>query len=174
MNTQTSMAQSEPMSHLAGKRVSLPASWITTAAFAPYGQVIWSRPHGGTFDASDAQLELDQGIPRLYLMRLEQRGRRFVQITRHRCCTQCLGSLGGKDWLLAVAPPSATADPIANPDLSALAAFRIPGDCFIKLHRGTWHAGPYFDHEFADFYNLELSNTNLQDHDSARFESCSL
>ena len=33
------------------------------------------------------------------------------------------------------------------PGLSELAAFRIPGNCFIKLDMGTWHAGPYFDHE---------------------------
>ncbi|MEY2833387.1 MAG: hypothetical protein RLZZ574_2646, partial [Cyanobacteriota bacterium] len=35
---------------------------------------------------------------------------------------------------------------------------------FIKLEVGTWHAGPYFDHPAVDFYNLELSDTNIVDH----------
>ena len=93
-------------------------------------------------------------------MRLAERGRRFHQITRHRKCTQCLGSLGGMEWLIAVAPPS-SAD---RPDPNHIQAFQIPGNCFIKLEVGTWHAGPYFDGEVVDFYNLELSDTNLTDH----------
>ncbi|MBD0313443.1 MAG: Ureidoglycolate hydrolase, partial [Microcoleus sp. T3-bin5] len=32
------------------------------------------------------------------------------------------------------------------------------------LDVGTWHAGPYFDADFVDFYNLELSDTNVVDH----------
>jgi ureidoglycolate hydrolase len=61
---------------------------------------------------------------------------------------------------MAVAPPS-EAD---QPDLNALRAFHIPGHCFIKLAVGTWHAGPYFTHPSVTFYNLELSDTNLTDH----------
>ena len=38
------------------------------------------------------------------------------------------------------------------------------GNCFIKLEVGTWHAGPYFEQDFVDFYNLELSDTNVVDH----------
>ena len=30
-------------------------------------------------------------------------------------------------------------------------------------------AGPYFDDEFIDFYNLELINTNTNDHDTYNF-----
>jgi hypothetical protein len=63
---------------------------------------------------------------------------------------------------MAVAPPSLS--PV--PDLAGLKAFRIPGDCFIKLAVGTWHAGPYFEHEQVAFYNLELSDTNLIDHET--------
>jgi ureidoglycolate hydrolase len=73
-----------------------------------------------------------------------------------------LGSLEGKEWFIGVAPPSSA----PQPNLEEITAFRIPGNCFIKLHIGTWHAGPYFDHEFVDFYNLELSNTNIVDHDT--------
>jgi ureidoglycolate hydrolase len=138
----------------------LHAQWITPKSFQRYGQVIAFSEDGKTYDESDAQLNLQNGIPRFYIMRLQKRGRKFHKITRHSQCTQCLGSLQGKDWLIAVAPPSATNEP----DINDLAAFRIPGDCFIKLEVGTWHAGPYFEYDIVDFYNLELSDTNIVDH----------
>ncbi len=140
----------------------LTAQPITPENFAPFGQAIFSASDDRPFGASDAQLVLDQGTPRFYIMRLTGRGRRFHQITRHRRCTQCLGSLGGQDWLLGVAQPG----PAATPDTAAIQAFHIPGDCFVKLNLGTWHAGPYFDAEVVDFYNLELSDTNIVDHDT--------
>jgi ureidoglycolate hydrolase len=46
-----------------------------------------------------------------------------------------------------------------------IAAFRITGNCFIKLNAGTWHAGPLFEEEFIDFYNLELHDTNINDYE---------
>ena len=138
----------------------LSAVRITPENFQPYGQLILPSPDGKAFDETDALLKLDHGIPRFYIMRLEQRGRTFSKITRHNYCTQCLGSLNGKDWLMAVCPPSASNEP----DISQMGAFRIPGDCFIKLEVGTWHAGPYFEHQVVDFYNLELSDTNVVDH----------
>lgn len=139
---------------------SLIAQPITPEAFRPYGQVISATADGKRYDPEDAQLSLDRGIPRFYIMRLLQRGQRFHQITRHQNCTQCLGSLEGKDWLIAVAAPTAT----DFPALEAITAFRVPGNCFIKLELGTWHAGPYFEAAFVDFYNLELSDTNITDH----------
>ncbi|MDJ0730482.1 MAG: ureidoglycolate lyase [Crocosphaera sp.] len=150
---------------------------ITTENFKPYGQLITPSEDGKVYDETDAQLHLENGIPRFYIMRLEQRGRQFHRITRHQQCTQCLGSLEGKEWLMAVAPPGVK----DYPDITQLKAFTIPGNCFIKLEVGTWHAGPYFDHEFVDFYNLELSNTNVIDHftynflekDNLRFEMVS-
>jgi ureidoglycolate hydrolase len=138
---------------------SIAATEITQANFRPYGQLIQASADGKTYDPEDAQLQLQNGIPRFYIMRLEKRGRQFDRITRHRLCTQCLGSLEGKDWLIAVAPPG-------DLDLEKIQAFRIPGSCFIKLEVGTWHAGPYFEHDRIDFYNLELSDTNITDHDT--------
>ncbi len=143
----------------------LPAKLITVEEFKPYGQLITPAKDGKSYDDQDAQLNLKNGTTRFYIMRLEKRGRKFDKITRHSQCTQCLGSLGGKEWLIAVSPPSRS----DRPDLNQLAAFRIPGDCFIKLAVGTWHAGPYFDDDFIDFYNLELSDTNIVDHFSHNF-----
>lgn len=86
----------------------LTAQAIAPRDFQPYGQVIYPSPDGKGYDTDDAQLVLDQGIPRFYLMRLPYRGRRFHTITRHRKCTQCLGALAGQPWLIAVAPPPAS------------------------------------------------------------------
>lgn len=142
----------------------LATQWIAAESFQPYGQVIHATIDG-TYDSTDAQLVLQNGIPRFYIMRLQHRGYKFDTLTRHVQCTQCLGSLEGKDWLIAVAPPTNASQPV----LEQVAAFRIPGNCFIKLKVGTWHAGPYFDDEFVDFYNLELSDTNINDHDTYNF-----
>jgi len=142
----------------------LQANWITPEAFHPYGQVIFASPDGQSYGEQDAQLKIDQGIPRFYIMRLHAHGRTFSRITRHQRCTQCLGALEGHEWLMAVAAPS-----ISRPALDNIQAFRIPGNCFIKLNLGTWHAGPYFDQETIDFYNLELSDTNVNDHDTYDF-----
>lgn len=137
---------------------------ISPEAFQPYGQVTWAKADDRPYDREDAQLDLSQGIPRLYIMRLQHRGYRFHHITRHRQCTQCLGSLEGKTWLMAVAPPKTIDDLAAKPLPADIVAFSIPGNCFIKLHIGTWHAGPYFADPQMEFYNLELSDTNIADH----------
>ncbi|MEM9093257.1 MAG: ureidoglycolate lyase [Cyanobacteria bacterium P01_F01_bin.53] len=140
----------------------LTAQPLTAEAFRPFGQVLRPQWDGKSYDSEDAQLTLDGGIPRFYIMQLERKGRQFDRITRHLACTQCLGSLEGKEWLMGVAPAcEGTA-----PDPEQIRAFRIPGDCFIKLEVGTWHAGPLFETDVINFYNLELSDTNVVDHDT--------
>jgi ureidoglycolate hydrolase len=143
------------------------ATHVTPDSFAPYGQVILPLVDGTLYGPKAAQLKLDQGTPRFYIMQLVGKGRRFHHITRHRQCTQCLGAIGGRDWFIAVAPPGQASEP----DLARLRAFRIRGDCFIKLHVGTWHAGPLFDVRMMNFYNLELSDTNIADHQTCDLHS---
>lgn len=139
---------------------SIAARPISVEAFRPFGQLILPQSDTVAFNVQDAQLDLSGGTPRFYIMSLTQRGRRFHTITRHGGCTQCLGSLEGKAWFLGVAPPSA-AD---QPRWEDIKVFEIPGDRFVKLEVGTWHAGPYFDADAVNFYNLELSDTNVVDH----------
>ncbi len=146
--------------------IKLTAEKITVETFKPYGQLITPSKDGKLYDEDDAQLNLQKGIPRFYIMRLDKKGRKFHAITRHSQCTQCLGSLEGKKWLMAVAPPCEG----DIPEIDKIQAFEIPGNCFIKLEVGTWHAGPHFDHEIVDFYNLELSDTNEVDHYTYNFK----
>lgn len=113
-------------------------------------------------------------------MRLEGRSFGFSTITHHANVTQCLGSVGGHVWYLGVAKPSLIEDAdgergtrvvesgsdghlYAPPTVEEVRVFRFSGPKFVKLNRGTWHAGPFFSDSSMDFYNLELSNTNVSE-----------
>ncbi|GKV34098.1 hypothetical protein SLEP1_g42516 [Rubroshorea leprosula] len=159
----------------------------TPESFEEYGQVIEASPDGEEFGPKDAQLDLSRGIPRFYVMRLEDRPLMFSTITHHASVTQCLGSIGGHVWYLGVAKPSILDSkenkndpekPLAQshcghfyvpPAVDNVRVFRVAGPRFLKLNRGTWHAGPLFKGDFMDFYNLELSNTNVVDHTTHDF-----
>ena len=134
----------------------------TPESFAPYGLLVGGREPESQ-GPEDEALDLSRGRPRFYVMRLPRPGRRFQTIARHCQVTQCLASAGGRPWLLGVAPPQSLDDTDATPDPDDIVAFEIPGDVFVLLHRGTWHAGPYFDDEQLDFFNLELADTNRVD-----------
>ena len=102
---------------------------------------------------------------RFYIMHLPKRGLTFDRITYHASVTQCLGGLSPASWYLAVAAPSGSVE--KAPAEHDLHAFKIPAGKCVKLHQGTWHAGPLFqDNESMDFYNLELSDTNQVDHNT--------
>jgi ureidoglycolate hydrolase len=146
------------------KTLDLPVLKLTSDAFAPYGTVIAPMDDGLPFGDQDAKLDLTGGTPRLYAMRIPARGLTITHITRHRRVTQALASVGGHDWFLGVAPPLAVADPVAEPALADIRAFRIPGDVAVMLHKGSWHAGPLFEGEPLSFFNLELADTNVTDH----------
>jgi hypothetical protein len=60
---------------------------------------------------------------------------------------------------MAVSAPSGSVE--AFPKEKDLAVFRVPPGAFIKMNEGTWHAGPLFSNAHMDFYNLELSDTNV-------------
>ena len=52
---------------------TLPVSSLTPDAFAPFGMIGTPTGDGG-HAAGDIPLDLSQGRPRFYIMRLEQRG----------------------------------------------------------------------------------------------------
>lgn len=145
----------------------LPVRALTRENFTPFGDLITPAEDGLKFGAADAKLDLSRGTPRLYIMRIPRRGLVFRQITRHRNVTQCLAAMGEKSWLIAVAPPGRIDDATAEPLLEDIVAFRVPGTVAIKLHLGTWHAGPYFEEDQISFLNLELSDTNEADHQNS-------
>uniref|UniRef100_A0A2N9IJK0 Ureidoglycolate hydrolase n=1 Tax=Fagus sylvatica TaxID=28930 RepID=A0A2N9IJK0_FAGSY len=172
------------------KIVELKPIEATPASFQEYGQVIEASPDGAEFGPQDAQLDLTRGIPRFYIMHIEDRPLKFSSITHHASVTQCLGSIGGHVWYLGVAKPSIVDNTEVKDDTGGynnivqsrcghfyvppavenVRVFRVEGSKFLKINQGTWHAGPLFKGDTMDFYNLELSNTNVVDHTSHNFK----
>ncbi|KAJ0983909.1 hypothetical protein J5N97_002265 [Dioscorea zingiberensis] len=159
----------------------------TPTSFAEFGQVVSSSFDGKEFGPDDAQLELHRGTPRFYIMNLKDRELKFSMITHHASVTQCLGSVGGEEWYLGISKATILDEneikndngrsPVLSscghyympPHPDAVHVFRIVGPKFLKLNVGTWHAGPLFKSKAMDFYNLELSNTNVVDHTTHHF-----
>ncbi|MBD0860671.1 ureidoglycolate lyase [Gordonia sp. zg691] len=147
----------------------IPIQNLTDDAFAPFGAVLTAVPDGDSPREGERLLDLSRGTPRFYLMALQDRPARFDSITRHRSVTQVLASVGGGEWMIAVAPPGAVDDPEDRPGADDVKVFRVGGDAAVLLHRGTWHAGPFFAPEQMSFFNLELDDTNQVDHQNFSF-----
>jgi ureidoglycolate hydrolase len=95
----------------------------------------------------------------------------FRAITFHAHVSQCLAALDAAwaPWYLAVAAPSGSVG--AFPRQEDITAFRIPPGVFVKLHPGTWHAGPLFESAATmAFANLEMADTNVSDHNTHVYE----
>src|SRR5271156_6903852 len=107
---------------------TLKVAELTSEAFAPFGTI--GQPLGdGGHGTGDVPLDLSQGKPRFYIMRLEDRADlTFEQMARHDRVTQCLGTIDGLPWLIA----GASAD-VKEPTADDIRAFRIPAHCFISL-----------------------------------------
>ena len=146
---------------------------LSEDGFRPFGDVIKPRRTGQQFDrsymyrpesdATHVPLQITAGVPVLRIMQQPRRGLVFQKMARHMRVTQCLGSLQGKEWFMAVASPRSP-DDVRHEHVRA---FRIPGDRIIKLHAGTWHAGPHFVHDECLFLNLENEDTKSRDFDEA-------
>jgi ureidoglycolate hydrolase len=109
----------------------------------------------------DAQLHFAGDNLRYYVMRLQRRPAVVGSMTRHLHASQCLGSADAQPWWIAVADGAIAPEHL---DVSRVQLVKVmPGEG-VKLHPGTWHAGPFFAAKSALFFNLELSDTNLTDH----------
>ena len=151
----------------------LPITPVAASAetVAPFGTLVLPGEDGEPFGPADARLDLTRGTPRFYIMRLPQRPLLVPAITRHRAVTQCLGSADGREWFICLAPPGDADDPAAKPDPDAIACLRMAPGTILALHRGSWHAGPFFEGESQDFLNLELADTNVTDHHTVRLDT---
>ncbi|GJX54935.1 ureidoglycolate hydrolase [Tanacetum coccineum] len=88
----------------------------------------------------DAQLDLSQGTPRFYIMHLQDRALEFSKITHH-----------SSSWSGHFFMPHA---------VEIVQVFKISGAKFLKLNRGTWHAGPLFKPVTTmDFYNTNVNSS---------------
>jgi ureidoglycolate hydrolase len=144
----------------------IPLIALTPETFAPFGAVIAPLTESERETWPAPPLDLSAGTPRFYAMRLGARPLEVRRITRHRRVTQSLASVDGSDWFMLVAPPVGLDVPAAEPALEDIRGFLIPGGVAIMMYRGTWHAGPLFVGPEASFFNLELADTNVTDHQS--------
>ena len=117
---------------------------------------------------NDAQLLFDDQNLRYYVMRLRRRPPVVSSMTRHQRATQCLGSADAQPWWIAVAAPDTQPDQL---DATTVQLVKVAGGEAMKLHQNTWHAGPFFHAQTALFFNLELSDTNLTDHNCQRIKT---
>ncbi len=151
----------------------VPVQDLTDEAFAPYGNIIKPRKSGDQGDRAykfksreekdHVDLVFSGGEPCMRIMHQFKRGLIFTKLARHQKVSQCLGSLHGKEWFLAMAEATKPGGDFPGPE--QITAFRIPGDRIIKIHTGVWHAGPHFVHDECMFMSLENVDTNMTDFD---------
>ena len=143
---------------------------ISTEAFGleRCGTLLRPQDDPAMFGSTDAELHFDAtGRPRFYVMRIRRRPPVLQAMTRHHRVSQCLGSADAQPWWLAVAPST---DPGCPPSAASIALIKFHAGEGFKLHPGTWHAGPFVQGESALFFNLELTTTNEDDHNSLSLE----
>lgn len=120
---------------------------LTVEAFAPFGDVLTSRPH-------EAALQVLQG--ETWLLNVLSYDRRDLvcdHLNAHRRATQMLVPLGGRSAVLVVAPATVPFDDRA--DVDDLRAFVLDGRAAVNLAVGTWHWGPYPVGDHVDVLNLQ-------------------
>ena len=136
---------------------------LSDCSFGRFGTAILPIDDMTPHSERDARLKFDDESLRFYVMRLRRRSAKVFSMTRHQRATQCLGSADAQPWWIVVAEPD-----LAGEELSEATTLLVrvePGKA-VQLHQGTWHSGPYFLSPSALFFNLELIDTNLTDHNS--------
>jgi ureidoglycolate hydrolase len=136
---------------------------LNSCSFERFGTAILPIEDMTPHSEKDAILKFDDQDLRYYIMRLRRRPAKVSSMTRHQRATQCLGSADAQPWWMVVAEPGLAGQQL-NEETTCL--IRVEAGEAMKLHQGTWHAGPFFLAPSALFFNLELSDTNLTDHNS--------
>ena len=140
---------------------SLTANDLRDSNFDRFGTAILPIDDMTPHSEKDANLNFNTPNLRYYVMRLRRRPHVLKGMTRHQHVTQCLGSADAQPWWLAVAAPEIKPEQL---NASTVHLVKVAQGEALKLHQNTWHAGPYFLAKSALFYNLELCDTNLTDH----------
>ena len=146
----------------------LTALRLNECNFEQFGTAILPVDDMTPHSIGDAELIFNGSNLRYYVMRLRRRPAMLGSMARHTHATQCLSSADAQPWWLAVASAK-----LASEQLNHITVQLVnvqPGEA-VKLHQGTWHAGPFFLTPTALFFNLELSDTNLSDHNSHPLKS---
>src|SRR6266542_1006976 len=117
---------------------------LTDEAFAPFGQIIAAKDRPADFRTESGTqgwaIDFRSGTPLIMLLRTPYRGLSFTKLERHFNLTQTFLPVGGSPAVVAVAPPSATADRKTIPAPDRIRAFLLDGTKGYALGVGTWHS----------------------------------
>lgn len=150
-----------------GERLELGLEPATAEALAPFGWMLGSRD-----DVPSRRLNFYPGEMRspcefvidseadVSVVRLEKRPFELVYMERHWKHTQAFLPLGGKPFVLALAPPAEG----EVPALEAIRAFRFDGSAGFCMRVGCWHEFPFALEDGTDIAVILRKETyrNLQ------------
>ncbi len=153
----------------AGTGRTLAARPLTTAAFAPFGEVLQVPDGTGLpinagsarrHDQPPPDVTGDGGTPCLTVFRTHGPAHAapwtLHTLERHALGSQTFVPLGDASCLVVVAPTR----PDGGPDTAALQAFLVGPGQGVTLHRGTWHH-PLLTDRAADVLVLERRGATM-------------
>ena len=96
----------------------------------------------------------------LSIARVDPRVNEVTWMERHFKHTQAFLPLGGKDYVVVMAPPNDK----ELPDIDQTLAIRFPGDVGFMMHVGTWHEFPFAVKPATDVVVILRNETNRDLH----------
>ncbi|WP_265919661.1 ureidoglycolate lyase [Cupriavidus nantongensis] len=134
------------LAHMAGARMSLHPQPLNAAAFAPFGDVIETRPAGdpGAFpinggmvtrhhDLATVELGGGRALINLFEARPYAYPMEIAMLERHPLGSQAFIPLSDRPFLVVVAPPGDTLE------AGSVRAFITNGRQGVNYHAGVWH-----------------------------------
>jgi ureidoglycolate lyase len=128
--------------------LTLQAETATPESFAPFGTILGAEAPGAVLRSpfygervalrKPGRFIADETLE-FTVATLERRPLRVGWMERHFLHTQTFFPLGGRPFLMVLAPPGEA----ELPDLSAARALLFDGTAAAMLHLGTWHEFPF-------------------------------
>ncbi len=121
---------------------------VTAEAIAPFGELLGANlgkaPLPTAFYEGKVRLYRPEGFAaedetEITVASIDRRPMRVTHMERHFKHTQVFLPLGGRPFVVVLAPPTDT----DLPDLDQARAFLFDGQAGLQMHLGTWHEFPF-------------------------------
>ena len=139
-----------------------PISKVSCEDFAPFGEIL--DPH------STISIDLGEGMPTVEIFTAPFRSFSFSEMSRHVNSCQTFFPIEGKEFVIALAPPTDNDDPYAMPELDKIRAFVIDGAYCINLAKGCWHTTPFPFSYKTHIVSLQSKRTFEEDLDIKKLQ----